>query len=237
VKEICFDNSTNFKGAEMEMKRALLELDSDRINREFAEVELKGKFNPPGAPHFGGVWERLIKTVKQALYAVLKEKVPKEETLQTLLVEVEFLVNNRLLTYVSTDPNDDKIITPNHVLLGARQTLATPRKFRADDECLQNSCVLNTLQVRRKRATDRENLKVSDIVKICDELVRRRGDWPIGRVVSVYPGDDGVVRVVKWKTSNVYLKRPVAKLAVVVLNANTGWRMFARRMYYVFKKH
>jgi hypothetical protein len=32
--------------------------------------------------------------VKQAFYAVLKEKVPKEETLQTLLVEVEFLVNN-----------------------------------------------------------------------------------------------------------------------------------------------
>jgi hypothetical protein len=100
----------------------------------------------------------------------------------------------------------------------------------------ENSGVLNTLQVRRKRTTDRENLKVGDIVKICDELVRR-GDWPIGRVVSVYPGDDGVVRVVKWKTSHGYLKRPVAKLAVVVLNANTGWRMFARRMCYVFKKH
>jgi hypothetical protein len=33
VKEICCDNGTNFKGTEMEMRRALLELDSDRINR------------------------------------------------------------------------------------------------------------------------------------------------------------------------------------------------------------
>jgi hypothetical protein len=65
--------------------------------------------------------------------------------------------------------------------------------------------------------TDLEHLKAGDIVKICDELVRR-GDWPIERVESVYPGDDGVVRLVKLKTLNGYLKRPVAKLAVVVLN-------------------
>jgi hypothetical protein len=36
--------------------------------------------------------------------------------------------------------------------------------------------------------------------------------------VSVYPGDDGVVRLVRLKISNGYLKGPVAKLAVVVLN-------------------
>jgi DNA-binding cell septation regulator SpoVG len=53
--------------------------------------------------------------------------------------------------------------------------------------------------------------------KDSDELVRR-GDWPLGRLGSVYPGDDGVVRVVRLKTSNGYLKDPVAKLAVVVLN-------------------
>jgi hypothetical protein len=32
VQEICCDNSTIFKGAEIELKRALLELDSDWIN-------------------------------------------------------------------------------------------------------------------------------------------------------------------------------------------------------------
>jgi hypothetical protein len=45
---------------------------------------MKWKFNPPAALHFDGAWERLIKTVKQSLYAVLKEKVLKEETLETL---------------------------------------------------------------------------------------------------------------------------------------------------------
>jgi hypothetical protein len=29
----------------------------DRLTREFADVKMKWKFNPPAAPHFGGVWE------------------------------------------------------------------------------------------------------------------------------------------------------------------------------------
>jgi hypothetical protein len=75
--------------------------------------------------------------VKQALYAELKERGPKEDTLQTLLVDVEFLLNNRPLTYVTTDPNDNENNTPNHVLLGARQTVPTPGRFLADDEYLR----------------------------------------------------------------------------------------------------
>jgi hypothetical protein len=58
--------------------------------------------------------------VKKSLYAVFNEKVPKEETLQTLLVEVEFLVNSRTLTYVSSDPDDPESITLNQYLLGPR---------------------------------------------------------------------------------------------------------------------
>jgi hypothetical protein len=67
--------------------------------------------------------------------------------------------------------------------------------------------------------------------------------------VSVYPGDDGVMRVVTLKTSHGYLKRLVAKLAVVVLNygkfigSNTEpirggecLREDEWNMYYVFKK-
>jgi hypothetical protein len=78
---------------------------------------MKWIFNHAAAPHFGGVWERLIKTVKKALYAVLNEKVPKEDTLQTLLVEVEFLVYSRPVTNVSSDPEDPESITPNQILL------------------------------------------------------------------------------------------------------------------------
>jgi hypothetical protein len=81
VKVEYSENCTNLRGAEANLKKALLELVGDRLTRKFADVKM----------NFGGVWERLIKTVKKSLYVVLNEKVPKEETLQTLLVEVDFL--------------------------------------------------------------------------------------------------------------------------------------------------
>jgi hypothetical protein len=69
-------------------------------------------------------------TVKQSLYAVLKEKVPKSETLQTLLVEIEF----RPLTYVSIDPHASESITSNHILLVKKNTVMSLGRFHADEE-------------------------------------------------------------------------------------------------------
>jgi hypothetical protein len=57
-------------------------------------------------------------------------------------------------------------------------------------------------------------------VKICEEGVRR-GDWPIGRVVDVFPGQYGVVRVAKVRPFHGYLVQPVAKLMVIVLDKGT----------------
>jgi hypothetical protein len=61
---------------------------------------MKWKFKP-AAPLFGGVWKRLIKTVKKSLYGVLNEKVAKVETLHTLLVEVEYQVIRNVLLSIT----------------------------------------------------------------------------------------------------------------------------------------
>ncbi|CAG7723012.1 unnamed protein product, partial [Allacma fusca] len=75
-------------------------------------------FNPPGGPHMGGCYERLVRSVKVALGVALKERYPEEDLLHTLLLEAEFLVNSRPLTHVSVDPDDPESITPNHFLIG-----------------------------------------------------------------------------------------------------------------------
>lgn len=57
-------------------------------------------FNPPSAPHFGGVWERLVRSVKEAMEVLDDGRKLTDEVLLTTLAEVEDLVNSRSLTYV-----------------------------------------------------------------------------------------------------------------------------------------
>ena len=42
-----------------------------------------------------------------------------------------------------------------------------------------------------------------------------RGCWPLGRIVTVFPGSDNVVRSAEVKTKFGLLRRPVAKLALL----------------------
>ena len=90
-------------------------------------------FNPPGASHFGGVWERQIRTIRKVLLAVCKEQRMTEEALYTLMCEVEFTVNSRPLTKSSDDPNDFEALTPNHLLLMKSDAMLPPGLFEKTD--------------------------------------------------------------------------------------------------------
>lgn len=71
-------------------------------------------FNPPGAPHFGGAWEREIRSVKSALYATVGAQSVTEEVLRTVLTEVEGILNSKPLGYLSSDVSDMVSESPSH---------------------------------------------------------------------------------------------------------------------------
>ena len=75
------------------------------------------KWNPPAAPHFGGVFGSMIKSAKQAIFAALGDAEVNDEELETIFIGVESLLNWRPLTAVSDDPNDKCVLTPNHFLI------------------------------------------------------------------------------------------------------------------------
>ena len=91
-KEILSDNGTNFRGADAELRRAL-QVDADKLGGELAGRAITWRFNPPAAPHMGGAWERLVRSVKVALRSQLKDSAPKEEVLYTFLCEAVAMVN------------------------------------------------------------------------------------------------------------------------------------------------
>ncbi|XP_075258504.1 uncharacterized protein LOC142350541 [Convolutriloba macropyga] len=95
---ICSDNGTNFVSTEKELLLCFLNIDKQKIASELAQKGVKWKFNPPAAPHHGGVWEMLVLSFKRTLYAILGNRRLTDEILLTTFCLVEQSLNNRPLT-------------------------------------------------------------------------------------------------------------------------------------------
>ena len=102
--EMVSDCGTNFVGAVSELKELVSQLDQDRIQQITAYRGVKWNFNPPGAPHFGGIHEAMIKSAKKAIYGILGTSDVTDEELITVVVGAESLLSSRPLTYQSADP-------------------------------------------------------------------------------------------------------------------------------------
>ena len=66
----------------------------------------------------GGIFESTVKQVKRAMKTIINDQLLPEETLHTVLVEAEVIINSRPLTGVSDDINNNETLTPNHFLIG-----------------------------------------------------------------------------------------------------------------------
>jgi hypothetical protein len=65
----------------------------------------------------GGLWERLIRSVRSVLKTVIGQQLLNDEALQTVMAEAERIVNDRPLTHVSNDARDPEVLTPSKLLL------------------------------------------------------------------------------------------------------------------------
>ena len=223
------DNGTNFRGATSELKEFVQKLDKEKII-EFASVlEIKWTFNPPKAPHMGGAWERLVRSVKEVMYGLLKNHILTDPQLYTLLVEAEAIVNSRPLTYLSENADDLCALTPNHILLGRHRNwtsiadtseldVFSRKKYKQVQAVTTlfwsrwKSEYLPTLTTRPKGWREQTvPFREGDLVLVHDDDTKR-GQWPLARVQKVMPGKDGVVRTVEVRTKKGSYTRPVAKL-------------------------
>ena len=228
VSLVCSDNGTNFRAGERELRQALQQWNQTKIADTLSQEGVEWRFNPPGAPHFGGVFERLVRSAKRALTTVLGDRAVDDETLRTVVTEVEALLNGRPLTYISTDPDDYQPLTPNHFLIGRASPQLPPGVFVDGDLCGRRRWkhtqvlidhiwrrwrreYLPTLTTRAKWRTDTAGVQLGELVLVTDDNLPR-GHWPVGRVVSVFRGADDRVRVVEVATAAGRYRRPVSRL-------------------------
>ncbi|KAE8300871.1 Pancreatic secretory granule membrane major glycoprotein GP2 [Larimichthys crocea] len=118
-KEVLSDCGTNFRGAERELREAFAAMEP-QLKDQLTAYQIDFKFNPPNAPHFGGVWEREVRSIKSGLQVAVGSQSVSEDVLYTVLVEVEGILNSKSLGYVSADVADLDPITPNMLLIGRR---------------------------------------------------------------------------------------------------------------------
>ena len=118
VQQLRSDQGTNFVGAKNELEAALREMNQDKIRRELLKNGcdwFSWKVNAPHSIHMGGVWERQIRTVRSVLTGLLQNHASQlnDESLRTLMIEVEAVVNSRpIATDDLTAPDCLDVLTP-----------------------------------------------------------------------------------------------------------------------------
>ena len=122
--EIWSDNATTFHGADIELKRTLIEanIQWESITEKLADQGIKWNFIPPAAPHFGGLWEAGVKSMKVHLKRIAGPRKLTYEEMSTLLASIEMVLNSRPITPITGEPDDLEILTPGHFLIGASFT-------------------------------------------------------------------------------------------------------------------
>jgi len=225
------DQGTNFIGSDNLWK----ELDWGKIQKVNGMEKIIWKFNPLAAPWWGGFWERLIRPVKDLLKRTLGSSKMSYDKLRTYIIEASAVINGRPLTTVTEDTDDLQPLTPAMFLN------TTPYSCVTDTELLEASgfrkyyqakqCVLGNFKLRFRREylgllvqrTKEKNIrefKVGDVVLVGADN-KKRWEWPMGRILELFPGRDGHVRVARVKTAKGELTRPLQRLfAMEIENPN-----------------
>ena len=87
----------------------------------------------PASPWWGGFYERLVRNVKVPLRKTLGKARLTYEEMETILIEIECIVNARPLTYLSDD-NMTEPLTPSHLLTG-RNIMKHPTSVTNQRSC------------------------------------------------------------------------------------------------------
>ncbi len=233
------DNAKTFKATAAWLKKFY---EDQKIQNLLHEQKIHWKFNLSRSPWWGGFFERMIGLVKNTLKKILGQARLTFAELQEVLLDIEFCLNNRPLTYQGSE-FENEALTPNHLVHGRRMKPLPEEEVYSDEEQparkrlrYMQQCrdrywkrwskeYLQSLREHHKIVEGGKNsITEGDIVLIHDENVSRNY-WKLGRVIRIIEGKDGIIRGVTLKTTtkgNTYeIDRPIQKLYPMELKAES----------------
>ena len=173
------------------------------------------------SPWWGGWWERLVRTVKNAIRKTIGKQCLVRMEMEICLCEVAASVNSRPLTFVGTDVGSRTPLTPNHFLAGQgyqgleSRVVEDPENMTAERlndfwKVWSNEYIRNlppAFQKFRKQG----NLKVGSVVLIREDG-QRRMEWAMGVVEKLHKSQDGVSRSADLHTNRGLRTQAVQRL-------------------------
>lgn len=209
----------------------------DTVQNFATEKGIEFKFIPKYSPNHGGLWEAAVKSAKYHFKRVAGSKTYSYKQFNTIICQIEGVLNSRPLVCLSQDVSDYSYLTPGHFLMGCapssypEQDIAEVpsnrlRFWRCCEQTRQHFWVawsreyLSLLNKRTKWQKEYPNLKEGMLVLLIN-LNSPPLQWPLGRINRVFDGPDMKVRVVEVKTVDGKLHtRAVSKIVVLPIDDN-----------------
>ena len=186
----------------------------------------------------------MIGVVKSCIKKTLGRSLITTDELRTLVVSIEAIINDRLLTVSGSDPKDLTALTPSQMLCGHRLTTLPSVIFDKDPTFNEKRLItarqqrLGKLKVTfwnrwraeylpslRERKLPKFGVRVvspeeGEVVLVHDE--QKRALWSLARVKELIRGTDGQIRSAVLATTNGDITRPVTKLYPLEVRSIAG---------------
>lgn len=228
--QIFSDNGSTFIGAKNELKDLghFLQTRQGSIIDSTSQDNIHWVFIPPYTPNFGGLWEAAVKSAKHHLKRALINHNVTFEEFNTLVIQVEGILNSRPLFSMSNDPNDLAPITPSHFLIG-RPLNSVPEldlqeiKFNrlTRIQHVQKLCqqfwsqfskhYISQLHAQYKWKEGPTEIRNGALVLLRNEK-QPPYMWSLGRVIQQFPSKDGISRVAEILTKRGKISRSTRHL-------------------------
>ena len=214
---ILTDNAPYFKRTDKILKK-LFSL--KEVTNYLLQKSIIWKYKLASTPWDGGLFERMVQTVKRALRKTLKNARLTQEERLTTITEIEATINSRPFCYVYSEEVDN-VLKPSHVIIGKRILNIPDPESPKNAEIIYESDTLSVITKRMKflatilrqywtqwkhhltelreyhrLKAKREGtsfVKENDIVIVHDDSLPRNS-WRMGKVESLVKSRDGQIR-------------------------------------------
>jgi transposase InsO family protein len=211
---ISCDNGSTFVAGNKELARVFRQQITKEFQEELTEevqnrLCIRFYFIPVGTPHYGGLWERMVRQVQTSMLKAAGSVARLSfEALRTFVARAEVAVNLRPLAI----SEDGEVITPMsilapassygygfHAAIGVTRVVGQLRQAVSHFWKVWSTVYLHELSTQRVRKGSPEyvELRKGDVVLFerFEKFHRLPGKVPeVGTIEEVYPSEDGIVR-------------------------------------------